>query len=286
MALVDVLTQVFTVVLALFAVALYVVVGSTRIRAGIRNVRRNLEATAFTVVTLGVVLVANGIVRDVGIELSWLIGVNVTGYIHAIEGNVVPALQSMANPTLTAFFGFVYIFGYTFLLTFPFAAYLVHDEDHYLHELVVAYIVNYGVGLVCYIVFIAYGPRNFLPDLVDPLLYTHWPQAQLLTSKVNTNTNVFPSLHTSLSITVALLAYRTRAHFPRWLPVAAFLAVAISISTMYLGIHWATDVVAGVLLAVVSIRVADRVVSGDRGDQSGFGVPYTGSGRLGRLLGR
>lgn len=43
-------------------------------------------------------------------------------------------------------------------------------------------------------------------ELVDPLLDTAWPQSQLLVQQVNTNTTVFPSLHTSLSVTAALAA--------------------------------------------------------------------------------
>jgi membrane-associated phospholipid phosphatase len=267
MALRTVAFQVAVVVGVLQVLGLFLVVGPARLRRSLRRVRPNLEAVAPTVAVLAVVLVVNGVVRDVGVELSWLIGVNVTGYIHALEGQFVARVQSLATPALTAYFDFVYVFGYVFLLTFPLAAYLLHEDARPLHVLLLAYIVNYVVGLVCYVLFIAYGPRNFMPDLVTSLLYTSWPQAQLLTSEVNTNTNVFPSLHTSLSVTVAVLAYRSRGVYPRWVPVAVVLAVSIAISTMYLGIHWATDVLAGVILGVASVvaaaRADDRLDWGD-----------------------
>jgi len=114
----------------------------------------------------------------------------------------------------------------------------------------------YGIGVLCYVVFIAYGPRNLMPEMVESLLYTSWPQSQLLMTQVNTNTNVFPSLHASLSLTVAALAYRTREVYPRWLFVAIFLAANVVVSTMYLGIHWLLDVVAGGVLALVAVRWA------------------------------
>lgn len=259
MALLDILFRVVVGVVILVAVSLLVVVGANRVRVGPRNVRHNLGRTGTAVVILAVVLGANSVVRQAGVDLSWIIGVNITGYIHAIEGNFVPWLQSMATPALTLYFSFVYVVGYTFLLTFPFIAYLLLDDPTPFRELVTAYIVNYGVGLVAYILFVAYGPRNFLPDLVDSLLYTFWPQSQLITSQVNSNTNVFPSLHASLSATVFLLAYRTRNIYPRWVPVAAILAISICISTMYLGIHWLTDVVAGIGLAVLSVHAAKHV---------------------------
>lgn len=259
MALVDVVLRVVVSVVALVAVSLVVVGGRQRLWEGPRHVRRNLGRTGTAVVVLSIVLAANSVVRKVGLDLSWIIGVNITGFIYAIEGDFVPMLQSVASPPLTLYFSFVYVVGYTFLLTFPFVAYLLLEDATPFRELVTAYIVNYGVGLVAYIVFVAYGPRNFLPELVDSLLYSFWPQSQLITSQVNSNTNVFPSLHASLSATVFLLAYRTRDSYPRWVPIAGLLAISVSISTMYLGIHWLTDVVAGFGLAVLSVHTAKHV---------------------------
>lgn len=279
MAFIDVLVRVAGVVFLASLVSLLLIADSKRLRAGPGNAHRNVASTVLPAVVLGVVLGANSVIRDTGLDLSWVIGVNITGVIHAFEGNVVPMIQSVAFPALTTFFSFAYVYGYTFLLVFPFVLYLIHEDSTHLERLVVAYIVNYGVGLVCYVLFVAYGPRNVIPELVDNLLYVHWPQSQLLTGKVNANTNVFPSLHTSLSVTVALLAYRTRDQYPRWVPIAGFLAVTIALSTMYLGIHWATDVGAGILLAALSLSVADSVADNDPGVRSHGLGSSTRSGR-------
>jgi membrane-associated phospholipid phosphatase len=267
MTLLDVVTQVGFVVAGLLAGTSFAVVGPARLRRAHRTVRSNLRAAWRPLGVLAGVLVANSVVREVGIELSWIIGLNLTGHIHGVEGALVAQLQSLASPSLTAYFGFVYVFGYTFLLTFPVVAYLLADDPRAIRVTLLAYVVNYGVGLLCYVLFVAYGPRNFMPELVEPLLYQQWPQSQLLVSEVNTNTNVFPSLHASLSVTVGILAYRFRDVYPRWLPVAAVLAASVAVSTMYLGIHWATDVAAGVGLAALSVAVASRVdaESGDGG---------------------
>lgn len=258
MNLKEILFHVITVELIVLPVAALLVVGPTRLWTAVPDLRESVREAMPIFVILGVVLAINSVVRDSGNNLSWIIGFNITGHIHAIEGQFVAQLQSLATPTLTAYFSNIYVFGYTFLLVFPLLAYLLAEEPRPLYETVLAYIANYSIGLLCYVVFIAYGPRNFIPELVDPLLYTNWPQSQLLTSEVNTNTNVFPSLHTSLSVTVAILAYRFREIYPRWIPLAWVLAGSVVISTMYLGIHWLTDVVAGCLLAVVAVTVARR----------------------------
>jgi len=260
-SLLTVLTHVIGVVFVLHLLGLCAVWGlSGRLRRG--SLRANIRSVGPTAAALGVLLVANGVVRDVGVELSWLIGVNVTGAIHAIEGQFVSNLQSMATPELTAYFSFVYVFGYVFLLTFPLVLYALHNDPRALEATLVAYALNYSIGLVCYVVFVAYGPRNFMPGAVESLLFTSWPQIQHLTSEVNVNTNVFPSLHTSLSVTVAFLAYRFRAVARGWLPVAMFGAASIAIATMYLGIHWLTDVLAGILLAAGSVAIGARIAEG------------------------
>jgi membrane-associated phospholipid phosphatase len=261
MGLLTVVAEVVTAVALLLTTTAVVVVGPARLRRLRRSLRQRILASSGPILLLGVVLLLNALVRDVGLELSWLVGVNVTGLIYAVEGEFVAWLQRLGSPVVTTVLGYVYVYGYAFLVTFPLVAYLAHEDQRYLRATATAYVVNYSVGLVCYVLFIAYGPRNYMPDVVHSLLYDALPRFQLLTSQINTNTNVFPSLHTSLSATVALLAVRTRNVYPRWPPVAVVLAASVALATMYLGIHWATDVVAGLVLAGASVAIAARMYS-------------------------
>ncbi|EFW91199.1 phosphoesterase PA-phosphatase related protein [Haladaptatus paucihalophilus DX253] len=247
----------------MLGVATTVVVG----RTGLMRAREQFRDRLFEVyphigLLLGV-LVVNKVAREFGPELSWIIGWNITSRIYAIEGNFVGTVQSVARPELTTYFSFMYIYGYVFILVFPFVAYFALADSKPLKKAAVAFAVNYGLGLVCYILFISYGPRNLIPDVVHPLLYSTYPESQILTGQVNANTNVFPSLHTSLSVSSALLAYQTRDSYPRWTLIAIPMAASIIVATMYLGIHWATDVCAGSVLGVGSVLIADRYVSDD-----------------------
>lgn len=262
MTLLHVVLQVVAVVALLHIVGLYTFVPVRDVRSLLGDAQTNARDVAPTALLLGIVLLANGLIRDAGVELSWLIGVNITGSIHALEGQFVATLQSYATPEFTALFSFAYIFGYVFILTFPVVLYVLHDTKPLLTTLV-AYSLNYAIGLVSYVLFVAYGPRNYMPELVESLLYASWPQAQLLTSQVNVNTNVFPSLHASLAVTVALIAYRYRGRYGHWHSVAIVLATLIAVSTMYLGIHWLTDVIGGVVLAALSVLIATRIVDGN-----------------------
>lgn len=231
-----------------------------RLRALVRHPWSRLRPHLTPLGMLGVVLIVNSFARDIGPEVSWAIGWNISGAIYSIEGNVVATVQAVDVPYLTPVLSFVYLSGYVALLVFPFVAYLALEDRRPVREAALAYGITYTVGLACYVLFVSYGPRNLIPDLVDPRLYAAYPSTQLLTGEVNSNTNVFPSLHTALSVAVAGLAWRTRASYPGWTVASAVMATCVAFATMYLGIHWATDVVAGALLGVSSVWVAARVV--------------------------
>jgi membrane-associated phospholipid phosphatase len=258
----QVLGQLAIIVTVMTLVGLALFVGRDRLRRTRVEWRDRLRAAAPITLLLAAVLLGNSVARDQVPELSWAgegrfgLAWNATWAIYDIEGQFIVWLQSQATPAVTAYFSFIYIYGYVFLLVFPVVAYFALSNTRPLRELLTAYTLNYTLGLLLYTIVIAYGPRNLMPELVEALMYDTYPQYQHLTRQVNRNTNVFPSLHTSLAATVTFLAYRTRDVYPGWAVVATILGVSVAISTMYLGIHWAIDVVAGIVLAYVSVELA------------------------------
>ncbi len=258
--LVQVLIQLAIVVSVLVVVSTAVFVGRRRLVQTLREWPTRVRAMVPIATFLVAVLLLNSAARQLVPELSWMIGWRFTDGIRDIEGQFILWLQAQATPEITAYFSFIYIYGYVFLLVFPVVAYFMLSNTRPLRELLAAYSLNYTLGLVCYTLVIAYGPRNLWPDLVQALLYDTYPQYQHLTRQVNRNTNVFPSLHTSLAATVMFMAYRTRDVYRGWYLVALFLGTSVAISTMYLGIHWAIDVIAGIALAWLSVHLAAILV--------------------------
>lgn len=195
------------------------------------------------------------------LRLSRALDWNITDELYALEGGFVAGLQRLTPEATLEFFTVSYMVGFAFLIVAAPVTYFLSADDgrRHLKELLVAYMLNYAVGTACYTLFVSYGPRNYL-DAVSGLMYRVYPQTQDLTAAVASNTNVFPSLHTSLSVAVLAVAWRSRRTHPRWTPVAAAVAGAVVFSTMYLGIHWLTDVVVGVALGVGSVLAAERIV--------------------------
>lgn len=209
----------------------------------------------FYIIILVALYQFNRFSHGTGQEISTRIGTNITGILYALEGGFVANLQALIPSRLTPFFSFVYLFGFGFMLVFPIIAYFVLPSQRYLKELFVAYTINYAIGSLCYIAFIAYGPRKTVNTVSEPM-FDRYPEVISFTASINSSANVFPSLHVSFAVTVLLLAWRTRNQYPRWLWIAAIVAVSIVISTMFLGIHWLVDMIAGVILAIGSVRAA------------------------------
>ena len=260
-----------------FAVLVPYCVGRDRIGAvlGSRDRRRRrLRAVAPYLGGLALVLLVNkGLLRRLE-TLSRTYGVRATLWFYELEGDAVATVQSAIPEWGVYVFGPVYVLGYVVVLSLPLVAYVFATNARAVKTLVTAYAVEYLAAIVCYTAVFAYGPRNYhrLPGAdptaaqVEAPLLEAFRSITRLTARVNVETNVFPSMHAALSITVFLVAVSTHDEFPRWTGVASVLVASILLSTLYLGVHWVTDLVAGGMLAVGGVVVADRIVS--RGDRA------------------
>ena len=269
----SVLTSVVAWVGTLLAVASVAVIGPARLREAWNGLRDRIREARLAVALVCLVLLASAVGRSSLLDVSRLFGLQATALIYELEGEFVAWFQAtFATPALTAYFSWAYVYGYAFLLAFPVVAYLALPRTATIRRVLVAYALNYAIGLALYTAVFAHGPRNVMPDMVTPLLFATRPDVMALTSEVNVNSNVFPSLHTSLSVTVGTFAVLTHEEYPRWTPVAVPLSLSVVVATMYLGIHWLTDVVAGFALAFGSVALAYRLVE----PRSDPGVPRDG----------
>ncbi|WP_436347711.1 phosphatase PAP2 family protein [Natronorubrum sp. FCH18a] len=247
--LTEVLTRLAVVVGIMLPISIALFIGRERLETTLTEWYSRLRISGPVLVVLGVALLLNRMMRRSDPD----IGFHMTSTIRSIEGEFILIFQDVASSELTTYFSWIYVYGYTYLLIFPAVAYFVLSDTRMFRRLLTAYALNYGLGLVLYLLVIAYGPRNIFAGELETVLYDHNPEFQHLTREVNRNTNVFPSLHTSLAATVGIFAYFTRDEYLKWFPVAVVLAVSVIVSTMYLGIHWGIDVAAGLVLATFCV---------------------------------
>lgn len=247
-----------TIILAL----VIAVIGPRHVRVALRDWRARFVSLWPYIVLTGGVVALRKLTQGYAETFTWLLDLNLTTYIYALEGNFIGLFQTVTWPPVSSYLSFMYLYGYVVLIAFPAIAYFCLPQMDRLRELLVAYIVNDAIGVVFYVTFISYGPRNLGVDLVDPILYQIYPEAATMTGAVNIPINVFPSLHTSMTATVFLLAWRTRRLYPAWTVIAGVFSASVVFSTIYLGIHWASDVLAGLFLAAFAVYVAVRHVEG------------------------
>jgi len=260
MALLNALIVTALVVVGSLAVTAALCIDAERLRRTRAEIDVRLADVAPYLVATALFFLAKRATHGLSLRISESLDWNITDELYAVEGLFVAHLQDLTPNATYDFFSGMYMFGFPFLLLFPLAAYFLLPSGRHLKELLIAYLLNYFIGTLCYTLFIAYGPRVWVSDAVSEPMYELYPQTQDLTAAVSANTNVFPSLHTSLAVAVAILAYRSREAYPRWFAIATFVATCVVLSTMILGIHWLLDVLAGLALAIVSVRGAERIV--------------------------
>lgn len=248
------------------AATLALCIGVNGARLSTSDVHRRIAEIAPYLAVTALFLVVKQATSGISLRISRTLDWNITDSLYAVEGLFVARLQNAVPEATYGFFSVMYMFAFPYLLFVPLLLYFLLPSQRRLKELLVAYVLNYFVGAICYTLFIAYGPRNWISSHVDGVMYELYPQTQELTAAVSSGTNVFPSLHTSLSVIVLLFAWRTRRTYPEWFYIAAFTASSIVLSTMVLGIHWLSDIVAGIALGVWCVVVASRIVARVEGD--------------------
>lgn len=180
-------------------------------------------------------------------------------------------LARLHNPWLTEIFALAYA-SYLILPLAAAAPVYIPTRDRRMHHrqsfraVITAHVLVLGVGYVGYILVPARGPRFFLPDaapLYGALGYyefalRNWTRIQAVVH------DAFPSLHTAAAVLAIAHAFRHRRLFRPlpWLIVPP--SVLLICSTLYLRMHYAVDVLAGLLLALSAAWLAPRLVHGWR----------------------
>jgi membrane-associated phospholipid phosphatase len=187
-------------------------------------------------------------------SLRGALGYDLTGAIHAIEGDLGSKAQLLASTPLTWGFTAVYIVLLPALACAPLALWASEEKLAAYRALAFALLLNYLIAIPFYFFFPVRemwsgnpGAVKLLMDRVSPALM----EAYRANSALD---NCFPSLHTSLAFTVPLIVRRVERGL--LVAVAWCAAAAVAASTIYLGIHWISDVLAGCVLALVAARLA------------------------------
>ncbi|MFK7696534.1 phosphatase PAP2 family protein [Paenibacillus sp. HJGM_3] len=183
-----------------------------------------------------------------------------TPSVFKLEGQFVSMFQKLfENSFLTHVLSYYYVVVFTALMVGSMFLYLLHKNKKLFYALCYAIILNYMIAIPFYLFFPVTEVHAFNPN-VRFLMLDVFPSFETEYRPLSGLDNCFPSLHTSLSVTLAILARRSGNLFwKRFVPISA---VIIIFSIFYLGIHWLTDMTGGLVLGLFASKLALRLSEG------------------------
>lgn len=179
---------------------------------------------------------------------------NYSRHFFKIEGNFVYNIQTFFhNDILTLISTYFYVAVFPALMIVSIGIYTYQKNFRLFYTVCYAVMLNYLLAIPFYLFFPIDEVWAHLPQ-VKLLMVDVFPTFETQYRPLSGLDNCFPSLHTSISVTMALIAAHSGNVF--WKRFTAFTAVFIIFSIFYLGVHWFIDMCGGLALAFVAVRIA------------------------------
>ena len=185
-----------------------------------------------------------------------------THVVYSIEADLVFHIQErFRNGLVSEILSLHYLFAYLFIIWYPPMHYILSKDPDLADLAAMNYFVIYLLAVPFYLFFNVEVTSSFIPG-VDALMYHDGWNIEFFTSNDPLD-NGIPSLHVGLPISLLMIhrAYTRQRGIDisewrhRGLDVFIISNVAIYLfSILYLGIHWVSDVIPGLILAVICSR--------------------------------
>jgi membrane-associated phospholipid phosphatase len=167
------------------------------------------------------------------------------------------ALEQFVTPVLTELLQLAYA-SYYFLPIILCVMLKVKGREAEFNRAVFLIILCFFLSYIGYMIVPAIGPRYTMRHLQNMELNGILLRGiidQTLNALEGIKRDAFPSGHTAVALTVLYLAYRFQK---RLFWVFSPFVIALLISTVYLRYHYVADVIAGILLFVLSVLVGEK----------------------------
>ena len=183
-----------------------------------------------------------------------------TPSIYSLEGDFVAWFQHIfMNDTLSTITIFIYVMIFPSLMIASIFIYAYQKNYKMFYAVCYAIMFNYIIAIPFYLFFSVNEVWSFRPD-VQALMLHAFPTFETSYRPTSGIANCFPSLHTSISISMAFLAMKSTNKF--WGKFTLISSICIIFSIFYLGIHWLTDMCGGLVLGIVAARLGIRISEG------------------------
>lgn len=189
---------------------------------------------------------------------------DMTPYVYAIEGDIVLWVQEgFRNDLLDVILTHFYVMGF---MTATFASFvypIYFDDRHMADRVSLSMFWVYILAIPFYLFFNVRVTGDYIP-LMETIAYDLTPEIYNWFTRIDPFTNGMPSLHIGLPFAIWLTMTRWDED-GRWLRFRRFLVIFLALtafSIIYLGIHWAIDIIGGMIVAIAAVSVTDRTHKG------------------------
>lgn len=187
-----------------------------------------------------------------------LVGRDFTPLFQSIEDGAVRWLVQHWDPAVVTVCVYIYIGIYPFTLWFTPLFFILTNQQRALKTFVVGLLFVYAVALPFYLFF---PVTNVYTYFHEPFaLTTVIPSVGHFFYTTTTTNNCFPSLHVAMALLIAFSVSITKNR--RYMTLTIASAVGVIFSVLYLGIHWITDVVGGIVLTTIVFLLVTRYIRG------------------------
>jgi membrane-associated phospholipid phosphatase len=202
----------------------------------------------FFALMVGILLV-NG--YELRVEKMLDIQYDFTPWVFGLEGHFVKNLQTFFHSSyITPVLVFFYVIVFQSLLVASIGVYISEQKKVFVLATCIAIIINYTIAIPFYLFFPVNEVWSYPPSGVSFLMLDVFTNFEKEYRPLSGLDNCFPSLHTSVSVTMMVLGLRSGNR--RFGIITTISAIIIIFSIFYLGIHWLTDMVAGTILGLLA----------------------------------
>lgn len=198
-------------------------------------------------------LIAILIVNNVELKVEQLMNLewDFTPWIYGLEGDFVRTVQQFfANNWITTVVAFFYVIVFQSLLVASLGIFTAENRLRMVYATIYAIIINYTIAIPFYLFFPVNEVWSYAPANVQFLMLDAFPTFEAEYRALSGLNNCFPSLHTSISVTLAILAIRSGNK--KWAVFTSISCIIVIFSIFYMGIHWLTDMIGGLILGTTA----------------------------------
>ena len=187
-------------------------------------------------------------------------GIDMTPYIYAIEGDIVVWVQETFRADwLDSVMTHFYISGFMFI-TYASIFYVAYFDDRWMADRIALCIAWVYILAIPFYLFFNVRVTGFYIEEMDAIAYTLNPEIETWFRRIDAFSNCMPSLHIAVPFSI-WLTFRKHDHDGRWKRFQNMTLIYIIItafSIVYLGIHWFSDIIGGMMIGALTVRMVDK----------------------------